>query len=241
MLFLFLVVIIESAILVYAVLNIYIPVQKLWDAIKDIDFTSNSIDFSKLDQLQPTKFGTSNKLILRYKSLADIICERITMINEVTTISESDGLTGCYNVQRLNNYKFNYQQANNFIIIFIDVNNLKRMNDTLGHEAGDKLIKDAAKHIKFWDTYGDTYRIGGDEFMVVLTNIDSQQAGHFIQQWHRSVGVLAETQEGFKCMLSIGVAEGKYGDNFDIVQKVADERMYNFKVNLKKQLGEPMR
>ena len=241
--FLLILISIETYYIIYLYKKEIKPIRELWFSIKDIDFTSDKIDFSKIDNIQVTKAQSiTDNIILKFKYLVDIICERISMVNEVTDVSEHDGLTGCYNVQRLNTYKYSYQQMPIYLIIFIDVNNLKRMNDTLGHEAGDRLIKEATKHINFWKKYsGDVYRIGGDEFMVVLPNVSYQQACQTINTWHNGVGVIAETPEGFKCMLSIGIAEGHKGEYFDLVQKTADDRMYNFKVNLKKQLGEPLR
>ena len=56
-------------------------------------------------------------------------------------------------------------------LIIFDINNLKEMNDTIGHQAGDKLVKTASESItRTFGQYGDCYRLGGDEFAVTLTN-----------------------------------------------------------------------
>lgn len=56
-------------------------------------------------------------------------------------------------------------------LIIFDINNLKETNDTIGHQAGDKLVKTAAESIiRTFNEYGECYRLGGDEFAVVLTN-----------------------------------------------------------------------
>lgn len=56
-------------------------------------------------------------------------------------------------------------------LIIFDVNNLKETNDSIGHQAGDKLIKTAAECInRTFSQYGQCYRLGGDEFAVALTN-----------------------------------------------------------------------
>ena len=219
----------------------YKPVLELWTAIKDIDFNNDVVDMSKLDNLS-VGIGVSANIIRKFQNLVDVICERINKVNEITDISEHDELSQCYNVQRLHTYKYLYEQSNNYLVVFIDVNNLKRMNDTKGHEAGDALIKKAASQIKYWENYGgEAYRIGGDEFMVVFKNVKVDHMMPAIHTWHRDVGILDVTPEGFKCLLSIGVAEGRHGMPFDIVQKVADKRMYEMKVQIKQQLGEPMR
>ena len=54
--------------------------------------------------------------------------------------------------------------------ISIDLNGLKRVNDTYGHVAGDELIRAAADCMKnSFNEYGKIYRIGGDEFAVIIT------------------------------------------------------------------------
>lgn len=54
------------------------------------------------------------------------------------------------------------------------MNNLKKMNDVHGHNAGDKVLIKAAEQLSFWHKYGELYRIGGDEFIVVVTNMSAQ-------------------------------------------------------------------
>ena len=84
--------------------------------------------------------------------------------NNETYKSEHDALTGCYNRNHLSKVKSRYEQQRSFFVVFIDVNNLKRMNDEFGHEAGDSLLKNVASKMQFWNSYGDVYRLGGDEF-----------------------------------------------------------------------------
>ena len=86
-------------------------------------------------------------------------------------ISKTDKLTGLYNrrayEEEINAIKNNI--PDNFIYISIDVNGLKNINDTLGHLAGDELIKGAADCLKnSLENYGNIYRIGGDEFAALI-------------------------------------------------------------------------
>lgn len=56
-------------------------------------------------------------------------------------------------------------------LLIFDINNLKDINDTIGHQAGDKLVKTAAESIvRTFSQYGECYRLGGDEFAVAITN-----------------------------------------------------------------------
>lgn len=87
-------------------------------------------------------------------------------------ISFEDGLTGVYNRNKFN--AVIDEKNKNFTntgVVYFDINGLKEVNDTEGHSAGDLLIKDAAKCIDAIFK-GDTYRIGGDEFVVIKSNVD---------------------------------------------------------------------
>lgn len=217
------------------------PLCKLYDALKIIDFEKDIIDFSKLDDLESSGFKEMRGIQEKFKYLLDIITERINRVNSQTYKSEHDGLTGCYNRVHLDVVKGTYEVQKSVCVIFIDVNNLKRMNDEFGHEAGDALLRSAAAKLTFWQNYGDVYRMGGDEFMIVVVNKSREYVEKLINMWYPTVGQLNRDSDGFKCVLSYGVAYGSQYCNFDAVQKQADEIMYDMKVALKKKFGEPMR
>lgn len=114
--------------------------------------------------------------------------------------------------------------------ISLDLNGLKQANDSLGHSAGDELICVAANCMKFaFASYGKIYRIGGDEFVVLIqesvSNIDSilQAFDTTIHDWHGkysnsisvSYGVVKSSEQDF--------------DSIHSVSKLADERMYKSK------------
>lgn len=234
--------------LIISIGNIYInnrkewkPVDELYDALKNIDFDSSIVDFTALDNLKvDTKSDEIlDRLTVKTKYLADIITSRINDVNYEVFKAEHDELSGCYNRQHLDRVK-SYYEENKFAIIFIDVNNLKRMNDEFGHEAGDNLLKNAANKLSFWNTYGDVYRMGGDEFMIVTTNITEELMNEYINEWYPTVGQLNRETDPFKCVLSYGVAFGTVGDDFGKIQKIADDRMYEMKIQLKKKFGEPL-
>ena len=115
-------------------------------------------------------------------------------------------------------------------LIFMDIDRLKKNNDTLGHVAGDEMIIAASKCIK--DTFGDVaecFRMGGDEFLVAMiaeTSAVEERIVRFdqlISQWSgRYVGGLT---------VSYGVAAAKeHPDlNFEELLKIADDRMYQHK------------
>ncbi|MDD2224924.1 MAG: GGDEF domain-containing protein [Candidatus Shapirobacteria bacterium] len=106
---------------------------------------------------------------------ADKLKERIDKAEQESVV---DSLTGCYNRNFFEKFKqehFDPNRDNNRIgLVFVDVNNLKIINDTQGHEAGDTLIKNTANFLKSNFRKEDLIiRLGGDEFIVICRNYDN--------------------------------------------------------------------
>ncbi len=138
-------------------------------------------------------------------------------------ISFEDGLTGVYNRNKFNTVidKKNKKFAKSGVVYF-DINGLKEVNDRQGHSAGDLLIKNAARNIaKFFD--GDTYRIGGDEFVVIKTDVEKD----VFESCVKSV-VANLNAEG----ISVSYGVSWLGECNDIEQQlaVADKLMYSHKL-----------
>lgn len=85
-------------------------------------------------------------------------------------ISNTDELTRCFNRHAYEERINNLDLREEWIYISMDLNNLKHINDSLGHAAGDELICAAADCMReSFGKYGNVYRIGGDEFVVIIT------------------------------------------------------------------------
>lgn len=98
----------------------------------------------------------------------------------ISNLAYSDGLTGLGNrtayLEQLEQYAGGEEELEHLGIVFLDVNNLKKVNDNQGHEKGDELITIAARIISdSFGRFGKTYRIGGDEFCVLMTGDDLQE------------------------------------------------------------------
>lgn len=126
--------------------------------------------------------------------------------------------------------KYMYTSNTEWAYISLDLNGLKQANDSLGHSAGDELICAASNCMKFaFASYGKIYRIGGDEFVVLIqesvSNLDSilQVFDTTIRDWHGkysnsisvSYGVVKSSEKSF--------------DSVQEISKLADERMYQNK------------
>ena len=92
-------------------------------------------------------------------------------------LSYLDSLTNAYN---RNAYfdeleKLEKESEGTLGIVYVDVNGLKRVNDTLGHKAGDRLIVSVADKLFQYLPGGEVYRTGGDEFIVFCKNISETE------------------------------------------------------------------
>ena len=118
-----------------------------------------------------------------------------------------------------------------FAVVVCDVNGLKRVNDTLGHKAGDQLIKDAAAVVCTTFKHSPVYRIGGDEFVAVLSGADYEDRLDLIRNIQEKVEQAA--MEG-GVVLACGMAEFDSMDKcFADVFNRADQAMYENKKMLK--------
>lgn len=125
-------------------------------------------------------------------------------------------------------------------IIQFDVNNLKIINDSLGHEAGDLLIKTAAEIIEEnFGNIGNCYRVGGDEFVTITTyNHAPLVCEEAIMKFENSIARFNNNSEKpFDLHIAYGVAyyqnNSHQFQSLKEVHKLADQRMYNKKKELK--------
>lgn len=128
-------------------------------------------------------------------------------------------------------------RADGFAIVIIDINNLKKTNDEYGHDTGDVLIKNASRSLCYVFTHSPVYRIGGDEFVVVLTDEDYKNRIELLDQlvaMNKSCYEKCNLEKG-EASFSIGMAE--YRKEADVkVEEVfarADQAMYRNKKEMK--------
>lgn len=79
-----------------------------------------------------------------------------------------------------------------FAVAVFDLNDLKKVNDTLGHEAGDQYVKDSCKFICQRFKYSPVFRIGGDEFVVILEGIDYEDREEILKGFEEDIDRISE-------------------------------------------------
>jgi diguanylate cyclase (GGDEF)-like protein len=116
-------------------------------------------------------------------------------------------------------------------VVVCDVNGLKHVNDTYGHAAGDEYIRAACKLICDMFAHSNVYRIGGDEFVVIVRGDDFEHRNELLAELDRR-SVENITQDG--AVVSAGMADFVASDEqLHVVVRRADERMYARKAELK--------
>ena len=121
-----------------------------------------------------------------------------------------------------------------FALAICDVNDLKSINDTLGHAAGDKHIKDGCMIICHVFEHSPVYRIGGDEFAVILRGDDYERRDDLVEQLcqsNRAQAALGE--EGVLMAGGLAVFDPAVDTNVASVFERADAAMYENKKKLK--------
>lgn len=146
-----------------------------------------------------------------------------------------DALTGIYN-RAFFEEEMTRQQANpEYPISFIaaDVDNLKNMNDTYGHAAGDDVLRNTAAILGSVFRNGDILaRIGGDEFAILLPNTDADSVEQIRKRIYMKVDEFNKTNKTYPVEISIGLSSTMDGSLQETLVR-ADQCMYEEKARRK--------
>ncbi|MCR5784206.1 MAG: diguanylate cyclase [Eubacterium sp.] len=129
-----------------------------------------------------------------------------------------------------------------FTVYVFDINGLKRMNDSKGHEYGDMLIKDAVLNIKTVFGSENVYRIGGDEFIVLTGEESEEEIRRQLARFDERIRLFNSSNDKYEDDLSVsrGVAvfNPEVDKEFASVFSRADEDMYRCKAEYYKSHGD---
>ena len=168
----------------------------------------------------------------------DEITEHTQEMDSAKQMAYLDSLTGMNN-------KLAYQEKQaeidaelvsgslkSFGVIVFDLNGLKNVNDTRGHEAGDEYIRQACNEISQKFTHSSLYRIGGDEFVIILEGRDFVDRNRLLLTFEEEI---EKNQEEGRVVISSGMGVFKpYDDKcYNDVFVRADRKMYERKGYLK--------
>ena len=143
------------------------------------------------------------------------------LLNKLQIMSTIDSLTGVKNRNVMNNRIDQIvagRKPSPDAVIFADLNGLKRMNDDQGHISGDKVLRSAAEILQYVFPDEDVYRAGGDEFMVLVSNITEDELNTRVAK----IRTMAKLSENVR--FSIGTCYGE--PDVRRAMHIADEQMY---------------
>ena len=149
---------------------------------------------------------------------------------------ERDALTELYNrgtaVSLVNDYLSN-SIGHRSALIILDLDNFKQINDRFGHDCGDKIIKDAASRMNYvFSKYGIVARIGGDEFLVFIQELDIDDVDILLSNFSSSIKAIDYHGQHLTYTMSIGYAVcPDHGLDYQTLYQNADMALYAVKMS----------
>ena len=151
--------------------------------------------------------------------------------HELENLANTDALTGLFNKRYFERMmKIRDEKKTRFALFYLDLDRFKPVNDTYGHEMGDKVLKEVARRLQTCIRSHDyAFRMGGDEFTLVINgNMNEELCAKRIERIKQEIGApyYIDGQT-----ISIGTSCGSAvypddGDDVQTIQNLADQRMY---------------
>lgn len=142
-------------------------------------------------------------------------------LQSTRSIAMTDRLTGVPNRHALENQMVQFPEHG--CMMFLDMDNLKYVNDHFGHDAGDHLLKSFSQILsKKLDTSGQLYRLGGDEFAILCHEDDVEWCQHQLEYTHLQM----EKEGSVSTGASVGIVFAHEASETEELMRIADKRMY---------------
>ena len=221
--------------------------QSLWTALREgkswkgelINRRKDGSEYTEQASISPIRDDAGN--ITHYLASKEDVTEKRAAEVRTHHLAFYDQLTDLPNrlllLDRLRlSLKTSHRSKQYGAILFIDLDNFKMLNDTLGHDAGDELLKEVATRLLFCVRENDTVsRFGGDEFVMMLEGLstDTLEAAAITETIAKKVievfdGEFTIGSNIIRSSPSIGITlfSGHHGDNIEEVLKQSDLAMY---------------
>lgn len=190
----------------------------LWDALRDgrewsgefCNRKKNGELYWEMAYISPVT--GADGVITHYVAVKEDITERKRIEEQLRELSLSDELTGLVNrrgfmVLARQQIKVSDRSGRDLALVFIDMDGLKRINDTMGHGEGDRAICDASAVLKRSFRASDIIaRIGGDEFVALSVEANEQTEAHIVERLQENINAFnLENGRPYKLAMSYGV------------------------------------
>lgn len=222
-----------SAIVILVVRRIVDPLKKLTDASKKLSNGNYDVEIVHSDtyeiKLLSTAFENMTMHLREHERQQHLLAHR-------------DSLTGLRNTNSYNTWVADFDeqlqgQKMDFGIIVFDLNNLKETNDRYGHDAGNKLIVTASRMISNTFKRSPVFRIGGDEFLVILQGSELENYEELLIKFDSECANTSVEADEMDVAVSIAKGIAMYDPNRDSrfvdVFNRADDAMYENKREMK--------
>ncbi len=159
--------------------------------------------------------------------------EKISTTDELTSLTNRRGFMGAFDAEL---DRVNRDKSQGGLLLMIDLDNFKTINDTYGHAAGDAALQLVGKTLQSDIRRMDiAARLGGDEFVILFVNTDRKQAAERAQFLIKKLNNLSFIWKGEEIAVraSLGLKNYKNGEQAEHIFAAADHDMYENKKNFK--------
>lgn len=233
------------------------PIEKMYLCLSGFRYASDRDREENVRRLKGLNIHTNHEIQSLYEALVATTEDSYRYLHEFRTATEQldianekayfDLLTGFHSINAYEDRMAECQQRLDagetlpIAFIMVDINDLKYINDTFGHEKGDRYIQGCCQFISDLCGRSSTFRVGGDEFVIVLEGEDyAHRKEIFDGLTARFVGSCHdESKEPWeRCSASVGMSDCLPQDkNIAEVLKRADAAMYRAKADFKAENG----
>lgn len=184
-----------------------------------------------VDNPQEDMMSMLNSLLKVIGYFVISLLKRRDLIKHLHMLSYHDALTGAYNRNALYEHSHHFMKAGSIGLVYCDITGLKHVNDSLGHAEGDKLIRHSYQMIKDGLDTDSIYRVGGDEFLAVFTDISEAE-------FLKAVKKLRQDIRKDKNHIASGyIWSDREGEDLDVLISLADQTMYEDKKAYRHRMG----
>jgi len=190
--------------------------------------------FTELEIEMVRMMGTAlETVIAEQKVRSDLIRQR----DDMAVIAYTDSLTGLKNrsagMEILEQSLRRHNGEHGSVVAVIDFDHFKAVNDTYGHDVGDKVLTAGSEAMSAAVRSSDSViRVGGEEFMVVLAYADHESAVQVLERVRFAVEetvVTLDSGEVINLTVSVGASESRYDDDVSSIYRRADQALYKAK------------
>lgn len=208
------------------------PFKQLQANLRHLTWQTQQIAAGDLNQ----KVDFLGEFSVAFNALTEALRQKHEAEEKVRYLSHHDPLTKLYNRGYFEEEMARIERGRRFpvSIMMADLDGLKKINDTMGHAVGDRLLGTAADVLRRSVRAEDVVaRVGGDEFALILPETDAATVAGVLARIRENEQEFNRQGHDFPVLISIGVATVEEGASLTDAMKTADERMYRDKFTRK--------